>query len=296
MDIAGKCLMPHVDPLVEEIKRLDLTENVMELEAYGFTVIPPAKTGISAEWIGRLRDAIIGTVERRGNMDLSDWETRTTQVPHMARNWELLKEDDVFVEAALQPAGLAMARWLCGQTVSMAGHTLIAKGPTSPENMKNWTGELHSDLHGVPGGGDICHGCNVSILATDYAGADDGPTILAPGSHHAARAPLPSDMNSDVVALEGEAGSIAVWNDFTWHGSTPRKKPGLRLTLVQQYMRSYMRPLQQWREEDLAPGQLERYPDLRKLLAIDHPYPFHEEIERFGEFSWFMQAGTNRFA
>ena len=110
MDIAGKGLQPHVDPLVKEIKRLDLTENVMELEAYGFTVIPPSKTGISPEWIGRLRDAIIGTVERCGDMDLSGWETRTTDVPYMAKNWELLREDDVFVEAALQPAGLAMAR------------------------------------------------------------------------------------------------------------------------------------------------------------------------------------------
>ena len=75
-------------------------------------------------------------------------------------------------------------------------------------------------------------------------------------------------MQSQVVALEGEAGSIAVWNDFTWHGSTPRKKPGLRLTLVQQYMRSYMRPLQQWREEDLAPGQLERYPELADSARV----------------------------
>ena len=296
MDIAGKGTQPCVDSLVKEIKRLDLTENVMELEAYGFTVIPPSKTGISTKWIERLRDAILRTVERRGDLDLSDWETRTTEIPvsKNMKTWELLPEDDVFVEAALQPAGLAMARWLCGQTVSMAGHTLIAKGPT-PED-RPWRQMLHSDLHGVPGGGDICHGCNVSILATDYSSVDDGPTILAPGSHRFARAPRPDDMSAECVALEGEAGSIAVWNDFTWHGSTPRKKPGLRLTLVQQFMRSYMRPLQMWREEDLAPGQLERYPELRKLLLLDHPYPYHQEIENAGEFVWFMEAGTNRFA
>jgi len=296
MDIAGKGSQPYVDSLVKEIKRLDLTENVMELEAYGFTVIPPSKSGITDEWLGRLRDAILGTVERRGGVDLSDWQTRTTEVPMtaLAKTWELLPEDDVFAEAALQPAGLAMARWLCGQTVSMVGHTLIAKGPTSPD--RNWSQMLHNDLHGVPAGGDICHGCNVSILATDYASADDGPTILAPGSHHFARAPSPEEMKRECVALEGEAGSIAVWNDFTWHGSIPRKNPGLRLTLVQQYMRSYMRPLHMWREEDLAPGQLERYPDLRKVLALDHPYPYHQEIENSQEFVWFMEAGTNRFA
>ena len=104
MDIAAKGSQPYVDSIVNEIKRLDLTENVMELEAYGFTVIPPSKTGITPEWVGRLRDAIIGTVERRGNMDLSDWQTRITDVPYMAKNWELIPEDDVFVEAALQPA------------------------------------------------------------------------------------------------------------------------------------------------------------------------------------------------
>lgn len=294
MDIAGKGSQPYVDSLVNEIKRLDLTENVMELEAYGFTVIPPSKSGITPEWTARLRDAILGTVERRGDMDLSDWETRTTEVPIMTKGWELLPEDDVFAEAALQPAGLAIARWLCGQTASMVGHTLITKAP-SPSG-KSWSQALHSDLHGVPAGGDICHGCNVSILATDYTSADDGPTILVPGSHHVARAPLPEEMNTKSVALEGEAGSIAVWNDFVWHGSMPRKNPGLRITLVQQYFRSYMRPIHMWREEDLAPGQLERYPELRKVLALDHPYPFHQEIEHPEAFAWFMQAGTNRFA
>ena len=294
MDIAGKGSQPYVDSLVNEIKRLDLSENVMELEAYGFTVIPPSKSGITEEWLARLQKAILTTVERRHELDLADWETRTTDVPMLARTWELIPEDDVFAEAALQPAGLAMARWLCGQTVAMVGHTLIAKGPSPAD--RPWTQMLHNDMHGVPGGGDICHGCNVSILATDYASTDDGPTILAPGSHHFARAPMPDDMKRQCLPLEGEAGSIAVWNDFTWHGSMPRKNPGLRLTLVQQYMRPYMRPLQMWRDEDLAPGQLERYPELRKVLGLDHPYPYHQEIENVGEFVWFMEAGTNRFA
>lgn len=296
MDIAAKGAHPYADSLVNEIKRLDLSEHVMELEAYGFTVIPPSKTGITDDWVARLRNAILRTVERRGGVDLSDWETRETEIPvaQNLRTWELLPEDDVFAEAALQPAGLAMARWLCGQTVSMVGHTLIAKGPTPAD--RPWTQVLHNDLHGVPGGGDICHGCNVSILATDYASTDDGPTILAPGTHHFARAPSPEDMQRPCLPLEGEAGSIAVWNDFTWHGAMPRKNAGLRLTLVQQYMRPYMRPLQMWREEDLAPGQLERYPELRKVLGLDHPYPFHQEIEKTGEFVWFMGAGTNRFA
>lgn len=309
MDIASKGTRPFLDPLIQEIKRLDLSENVMELEAYGFTVIPPSKSGITKEWVGRLRDAILHTVERRGGVDLSDWETRTEQVPTeaMVESWELMPDDDMFAEAVLQPAGLAMARWLCGQRVYLGGHTYIAKGPTpgqtegQNEVPTKLGGNLHSDTLGVPAGGDICHQCNVSILATDYSSLDDGPTILAPGSHLMARAPSPEeakpgDNQPPCVTLEGEAGSIAVWNGFTWHGTYPRKNPGLRVTLVQSFMRSYMRPPQMWREEDLAPGQLDRFPELRKVLAIDHPFPFHAVNERLQEYDWFMQTGTDRFA
>ncbi len=83
---------------------------------------------------------------------------------------------------------------------------------------------------------------------------------------------------------------------YTWHGTYPRKNPGVRVTLVQSYMRSYMRPLHLWREEDLAPGQLERYPELRKVLALDHPYPFHATNDRIEGYGPFMQTGTDRFA
>ena len=306
MDIASKGTQPFLDPLIQEIKRLDLAEHVMELEAYGFTVIPPSKSGISKEWNTRLRDAILQTVERRGDVDLSDWETRTEEVPvaAMLKSWELLPEDDMFAEAALHPVGLALARWLCGQSVLLGGHTYITKGQTpgyADERPAKLGGNLHSDAHGVPAGGDICHECNVSFLTTDYVSSDDGPTILVPTSHKFARAPSPnearpSDMQLPCVTLEGEAGSIAVWNGFTWHGTYPRKNPGLRVTLVQRFMRSYMRPLHEWREEDLAPGQLERYPELRKVLALDHPYPFHEENLRMEGYGPFIQAGTDRFA
>ena len=309
MDIASKGTQQFLDPLIQEIKRLDLSEHVMELEAYGFTVIPPSKSGITKEWIGRLRDAILHTVERRGDVDLSDWETRTAGVPleAMIESWELMPEDDMFAEAALHPVGLTMARWLCGQSVYLGGHTYITKGPTpghaegSKDAPAKLGGNLHNDVHGVPGGGDICHECNVSILATDYSSLDDGPTILVPASHKLARAPSPDEarpgeMQRPCVALEGEAGSIAIWNGFTWHGTYPRKNPGLRVTLVQSYMRSYMRPLHLWREEDLAPGQLERYPELRKVLALDHPYPFHATNDRIEGYGPFMQTGTDRFA
>ena len=309
MNIESKGTQPFLDPLIKEIKRLDLSENVMELEAYGFTVIPPSKSGISQEWNARLRDAILGTVERRGGVDLSDWETRTEEVPldAMLKSWELMPEDDMFAEAALHPVGLALARWLCGQSVCLGGHTYITKAQTpgraegQEEESKRVSGNLHNDVHGVPAGGDICHECNVSFLTTDYKSKDDGPTILVPASHKFARAPSadearPSDTQLPCVALEGEAGSIAVWNGFTWHGTHPRKNPGLRVTLVQSFMRSYMRPLHLWREEDLAPGQLERYPELRKVLALDHPYPFHAVNDRIEGYGPFMQAGADRFA
>eukprot|EP01050_Picozoa_sp_SAG11_P004134 SAG11_NODE_257_length_11556_cov_8.547176_1_plen_68_part_00 len=42
--------------------------------------------------------------------------------------------------------------------------------------------------------------------------------------------------------LIGKAGLLALWNGAVWHASPPRYEPGLRVTLVQNYFRTYMRP------------------------------------------------------
>ncbi len=285
---------PDVDNLMTEIRKYDLYEHVVELEAYGMTVVPPEKMQSSDGFVDRLRDAIIRTCEKRNGVEIGDPTTAKIDQKKMGNGWHLLEEDEVFVEAATNPVNLALVRWLLGQSAIFSGQTWIIKGEGTPGI------GLHSDSHGIPpGAGQIAHMCNASWLCTDYTSYEDGPTVFVPGSQHHGRATLPHEQDLSTtpfkyVPLIARAGSLAIWNGATWHASTARKNPGLRVTLVQNYMRTYMRV--QHNYETTSPQLLEKYPELERVIGKSlYPYenPHQGERDRVGPF---MRTGTDPFA
>ncbi|HEX3919157.1 MAG TPA: phytanoyl-CoA dioxygenase family protein [Caulobacteraceae bacterium] len=286
----------HADAVMREIEAYDLYRHVVELEAYGVTVVPPQALRAGPDFAGRLRAAILRVCERRSGIAFEDYEDGVPPVGKLTRNtWDLLEEDDVFVEAAINPVMLALVRWLLGRSAVFSGQTWIIKGPDGRSL------GLHSDSHGIPpGAGQIAHMCNASWICTGYASAADGPTVFVPGSHKYGRATLPHEANLEAspfktAALVAEAGSLALWNGATWHGSVPRTNAGLRVTLVQNYMRSYMRP-QHVYDVDTSPQLLQKYPELERVIGKPlYPYqnPQAPEPSRIGPF---MRSGTDPFA
>jgi ectoine hydroxylase-related dioxygenase (phytanoyl-CoA dioxygenase family) len=295
MGLADYNVYPDVDDLMSNLKKYDLFEHVVELEAYGMTVVPPEKMHSSPGFIDRLRDAIIRTCEKRNGIQLGDHTIAAARAEATGKNsWDLLEEDDVFVEAAINPVNLALVRWLLGQSAVFSGQTWIIKAEGA-----GGIG-LHSDSHGIPpGAGQIAHMCNASWICTDYESAADGPTVFVPGSHKYGRATLPHEANLEntpfkFVPLIARAGSLAIWNGATWHASEPRTNPGLRVTLVQNYMRSYMRV--QHNYEHTSAALLEKYPELARVIGRSL-YPYEDSRnparERVGPF---MRTGTDPFA
>ena len=295
MGIADLGTSPHTDAIMLALEEHDLMRHALELDAYGVTIIPREKMGVSDDFVRRLRDAIIRTCEKRNGVSIGDYRTSDAKGAALGTNsWYLLNEDEVFAEAATHPQALAVARWLLGASAVLAGHTWIIKPKTSHDL------SLHSDAHGIPpGGGHIAHVANLSWLCTDYAGPEDGPTVFVPGSHRYGRATLPHEQNLDTcpfqtVTLNGEAGSLAVWHGATWHGSTPRSNPGLRVTLVQVYMRMHMRPIHLW-EGEVDAKLVERFPELERILG-NHLYPYREHNAHPERVAPFMATGTDPFA
>ena len=300
MDISDYGTSPHVDPLIKELEEFDLFKHAVELEAYGLTVVPKEKMGVDDDYVKRLRDAILRTCEKRNCIDIGDYRTATPAKEAMGNSWLLLQEDDVFVEAATNPRMLALVRWLCGQSAVLTGHTWIIKPQSIEGANEGQTVRLHSDSHGIPpGGGHIAHLCNASWLCTDYNGAEDGPTIFVPGSHRYGRATLPHEEDIEktpfqTVPLIGEAGSLAIWNGATWHASVPRTNPGLRVTLVQVFMRRHMQRIHHW-EDELEPDFVEKHPALERVLG-QHMYPFGASGPDRDRVKMMTDTGTDPFA
>lgn len=295
MSLADYNVYLDVDSLMEQIRQFDLFEHVVELEAYGMTVVPAEKMQSTDGFVERLRDAIIRVCEQRNDIEIGDYRTATPSFGQIGKNsWDLLEEDDVFVEAAINPVVLTLVRWLLGQSAIFSGQTWIIKGQGASGP------GLHSDSHGIPSGaGQIAHMCNASWVCTDYASTDDGPTVFVPGSHHYGRATLPHESSLEnspykVAPLIAKAGSLAIWNGATWHASEKRSNAGLRVTLVQNYMRFYMRV--QHNYEDTSPQLLEKYPEFERVIGKPlYPYKDSQNPEpsRIGPS---MRPGTDPFA
>ena len=95
--------------------------------------------------------------------------------------------------------------------------------------------------------------------------------------------------------LIARAGSLALWNGAARHGSAPRTKGGLRVTLVRNFRRSDMRP-QHLYDRDNSPRLLSKFPELARVIGQPlYPYedPMGPARERIAPF---MRAGADPFA
>ena len=146
------------------------------------------------------------------------------------------------------------------------------------------------------------HWCNTSWVLSDYREEEDGPTVFMPGSHLYGRAPFNHEAAYwkveaplQPVALHAEPGSLAVWHGATWHGSLPRTKPGLRVTLVLSWMRSYMQGVNQWKDA-VDPALVERHPELTKVLGLESLFPYRENEDHHERLFPLLEAGRDQFA
>jgi ectoine hydroxylase-related dioxygenase (phytanoyl-CoA dioxygenase family) len=201
-----------------------------------------------------LRDTVVGEAETTfaARLDLEHEEAH--------RNWKLvpylLYKDELFEQAVLNPKPLALISYLLGQSCLLSSLTSHVKGPGGPGLL------IHSDTaNGVPGPfSPYAHVANCNYALTDYTEAK-GALAMIPGSHRYYHQPGRDQIaldgetrNPDAVAIEVPAGSAVVWHGNTWHGSFPRRVPGLRVNLSMYFCRQYMQPQENYK--DYVPADL----------------------------------------
>ncbi len=295
MDFPSLGTNRELDDIMQRARKYDIEENLLDLVMYGFTVVPPEKLA-PPSLPERLRSAILEVYERRSGHQIDDCQTYDGKLERF-QVWGWMLEDDAFLEAVHNPVFQTIGQFLTGQSGFLAGAAVILK-----TRQQEFDLPLHSDSHGVPPPWpSFATYANLSWLLTDYLSTEDGPTLLVPGSHRG-RMPRPDESTAHVndhdhikpVPLEGPAGSLAVWNGAMWHGSMRRTKPGMRITLVNVWQRVFMRPIE--RRKEISPEQIERWPDLPRLLGYERIYPYQEEIAHPERIQPTIEAGLDQYA
>jgi ectoine hydroxylase-related dioxygenase (phytanoyl-CoA dioxygenase family) len=267
MEIGDWSATPDLSELYREIRGLGLETRLAELEAFGFTVIEGA---LAADQVARAREAVLAIAQERLGQTL-DLEAETTYADLQFIPFLLFK-DEVFREILLTPGPLALITYLLGRHCILSSVGSHLKGPGGNGLL------LHSDTgNGAPDPfTPYAQVANCNFALTDYS-EERGALAMVPGSHRHARQPTRWETGLDgnrrfehVIPIEVPAGSAIVWHGNTWHGSFPRKVPGLRINLSCYFCREYIQPQEDYRR-NVPEGYL-RGPDderLARLLGAD---------------------------
>ncbi|MCZ6888244.1 MAG: phytanoyl-CoA dioxygenase family protein [Gammaproteobacteria bacterium] len=230
---------PTTYTIGEQVEKLGLERHAVELDAKGYTVIPPDKVA-SHEFVQRVTDTVLRVAEQRTGVahaldkpgNPGKYITQVTGGDSYLLFY-LLFEDPVFEEWLENPVLGTMIDYMLrgqGQLSSMVAFVRWCH----PDIDDKLTLGLHSDSPGspegvIPQGYDLV--CNSALVLTPYT-RENGALAIVPGSHRLCRQPLPGEGIDDAVAVEAPVGSLILWRGGTWHGAFRRTTPGIRLNLT----------------------------------------------------------------
>ena len=140
-----------------------------------------------------------------------DYDPSSGTAPNQ-RLLNLLDKGEEFWQLLLHPIVDEVVCHLLGENVissSVTGNITHPGGQPQP---------LHSDQGYVDIPISDAVVCNTVWMLSDFT-AENGGTWLIPGSHHWNRVPDEPNDFSNVIALEGEAGTACVFEGRVWHGT-----------------------------------------------------------------------------
>jgi hypothetical protein len=224
-----------------EVRRLGLETHAWELEAHGYTVLPPDQVG-PPEFAARVRDVVLACGEKRAGRPLDPdgaaLSGLNTPFGQVQMESSLLLEDEVFEQALMHEPTLALITYLLGESCILNHLSAMIKGP-GPDHLP-----LHTDQNqsgGPPPFTAYAQVANATWALTDYT-PENGSLCFVPSSHKLCRPPTTREA-TDLSLFQpviAPAGSVIIWHGNTWHGAFRRTNPGFRVSLVAYFTRSYL--------------------------------------------------------
>ncbi len=181
-----------------EIERLNLQQYAAELDAFGYTVVPPdvfAPRGFAAAVLERSLEVLARTrgIAVDPTTGLESWGLEPREVEDLAKSSFgltvpcLVAQDRIFETLLMNEVNLALISYLIGEWAMLYAYVLIVKGPQSPAI------DLHADTFFMPPPWPPYAILGQSLIVlSDYSEAD-GATGFVPGSHRLGRLPRPGE-------------------------------------------------------------------------------------------------------
>jgi len=253
----------RLDRLRDELFRLGLERNIVELELYGYTYVTDV---MPLEFFDELRETILelGEEDRKAGQQIP--LTGPGGKSYLVA--QLLNRGRIFERAVMAEKPLALVTYLMGESCQISschGHCRVEGDP--PQGM-------HTDApfvpEPIPG---FIHTCNMMWCTEDFS-LESGGTLVVPGSHKRGTHPLPGNTTRKMaVSVEVPRGSVMVFSGNLWHGAGARTIPGTRVGMTVYFSRMYARtqePLNELISDEIVARNPPRFAE---LIGRYNPYP-----------------------
>jgi ectoine hydroxylase-related dioxygenase (phytanoyl-CoA dioxygenase family) len=254
--------------LYRELKELDLIENIAELDAFGYTIIPPEKVG-PPEQHENMKQAVMRVAASRKGCAINELSEFFSKGQELMRF--ILWDDPAFEKLILTPSVLGLVQWLVGTdcVLSLFDSWIKGKGALGTDIHTDWA---QFDMPTMP---PEAFGANFNYVLTDYT-KEDGALSFVPGSHRWRRWPSHEEAaywKNKAEPVEARAGSMIIWGDHLWHGSYNKDTEGLRIMILGMYSRPHMQTQEGFRET-VTNEALARNPvRFTRLMNVYHSMP-----------------------
>jgi len=230
-----------------------------DLDEDGYCVLPGVLDADALEALRDQLDAALAADDADGCAQRYGPELSNQRV------WALLNRGEAFVELALHPLALEVVGAQLGPDFLLANLSANVTAPGGDREI----GRLHTDQGYLPEPWPYLLAVNVAWFLDDFT-AENGATLVVPGSHRSGAFPASHELAPDAPAqLTGAAGSMAVWDGRLHHATGLNRTPDQRRRgLFATYCPPFIRTQENW-TRSLRPEVLAAHPALSAITGFD---------------------------
>ena len=265
------------DPCLDELSRLQLERNALELSVRGYTVIEDA---IDPELTARGLEATLRTfAERTGKRP--NVQTGEGYEGYWTSHFVLLR-DPAFEAILMAEKVLALVDYLVGEDCILSSSTSLIRGKGGGDMLPTGYLPLHGDDISPQPHPNFTNFASVNFFLTDVR-EDSGCLAVVPGSHKRLRQPTAQERvlagdgaNPEAVPVVAPAGSAVIWPSHTWHGSWESPTPDLRVTFALLFARPHLQPFDLYRESVSDEALARNSRRFGTLMGMDTMYGWND--------------------
>ena len=190
--------------------------------------------------------------------------------------YNLVDKGRVFERMAEEPTIVAVCSRILGTEMmlgSLAARIVRRTSDPQPPHLDYPYWDFHNQETFPMGlNGSFLLNCQSTIMVDDFT-AENGATLVAPGTQRRARFPTAEAFGPMSVPVTGPAGSVVLMTGLLWHRAGENRTDVPRIGVLGQYLAKFVKPMED-QLRGVRPEVIERAsPTLRALLGVDYPYP-----------------------